>query len=148
MFSSVEIANKIIIRTETDKGDIITNLKLQKLLYYLQGYNLAIFGEKLFDDNIEAWQYGPVVPTAYQQFKGFGSAGLTLDESIVEIVLPESLNVLFEQVMTEYGQFGAVKLMKMTHEEKPWRETFKNGDGAGSVIDPKLMQDFFSTLVQ
>lgn len=49
-----DIANKIILRTDFEKGDIISNLKLQKLLYYMQGYHLAFFNEPFFEDTIEA----------------------------------------------------------------------------------------------
>ena len=54
-------------------GDLITNLKLQKLLYYAQAWHLAHFGSPLFSDDIEAWQYGPVIKSIYQKYSKFGN---------------------------------------------------------------------------
>ena len=57
------IANKLLASaTDYDGGELMSNMKLQKMLYYQQGYHLAAFGTPLFDEDIEAWMYGPVVP--------------------------------------------------------------------------------------
>ena len=71
-YNVIQVANWLIEKANnTENGDFITNLKLQKLLYYLQGYYLAVFEKPLFDVEIEAWQYGPVVPNAYYEFNAF-----------------------------------------------------------------------------
>jgi uncharacterized phage-associated protein len=140
-----DIANKIILHIDTEKGDIITNLKLQKLLYYLQGYHLAFFGEKLFNDDLEAWTYGPVVPEVYHRFKANGSHGIELNpDEVKEIALSDEEEDMFAQVMTEYGKFSAIKLMEMTHKESPWKEAFERPD---KIIDTDAMRSFFSKLV-
>ena len=59
-----------------DVGDLISNLKLQKLVCYAQGFALAIFERALYDDTIEAWQHGPVVLGLYHRFKTFGSGAI------------------------------------------------------------------------
>ena len=144
LFSSLDIANKIIINTDIDKGDIISNLKLQKMMYYLQGFNLAFFGEKLFEDDIEAWQYGPVVPNVYKHFKGSSKGAIVLNEGIDEIELDsDEQENMFRQVMDEYGKFNAIRLMEMTHNEKPWKST-----NIGNIIDVDLMKTYFKTLVE
>ncbi|MGZ5135866.1 MAG: Panacea domain-containing protein, partial [Flavitalea sp.] len=123
------IAEKIILRTDSEKGDIISNLKLQKLLYYMQGYHLAFFGDKLFEDNLEAWTYGPVVPDVYHRFKENRSLGIDLDpDRYKEIPLKPEEEDMFSQVMTEYGKFSAIKLMEMTHKEAPWKEANESKD--------------------
>lgn len=144
IFNSLDIANKIIINTDYDKGDIISNLKLQKMMYYLQGFNLAFFEEKLFDDDIVAWQYGPVVPLVYHNFRDFGKGAITIDKEVKEIILQnEEQEDMFFQVLNEYGKFNAIKLMEMTHNELPWKSTeIKN------VIDVELMKTYFKTLVE
>lgn len=143
-FSSLDIANKIIINTDIDKGDIVSNLKLQKMMYYLQGFNLAFFDEKLFDDDIEAWQYGPVVPSVYKHFKCSGKGAIVLSKGIDEIELKsDEQEDMFRQVMDEYGKFNAIRLMEMTHNEQPWKST-----NIGNIIDVKLMKIYFKTLVE
>jgi len=61
------------LRSLSGESDFISNLKLQKLLYYAQGIHLALYGKPLFNDPIEAWQYGPVVDSVYQTYKTNGS---------------------------------------------------------------------------
>ena len=141
----VDITNKIILRTDADKGDIISNLKLQKLLYYMQGYHLAFFNEKFFEDYLEAWTYGPVVPSAYHRFKEFGPKGIILDPNEYnEIELSADQEDMFEQVMNEYGKFSAIKLMEMTHKEAPWKEAFEKPD---KIISIETMKSFFAKLI-
>jgi uncharacterized phage-associated protein len=144
LFNAIDIANKIIVNTDNDKGDIISNLKLQKMMYYLQGFNLAFFEEKLFDDNIEAWQYGPVVPSVYHSFREFGKGAIILSKEVIEISLfnPDQED-MFCQVMNEYGKFSAIRLMEMTHNELPWKST-----EISNIIDPELMKNYFKTLIE
>jgi uncharacterized phage-associated protein len=140
-----DIANKIILRTDSEKGDIISNLKLQKLLYYMQGYHLAFFNEKFFEDQLEAWTYGPVVPNAYHTFKEFGPKAIILDpDKYKEIELAPAQEDMFEQVMNEYGKFSAIKLMEMTHKETPWKEAFERQD---KIISLETMKNFFAKLI-
>jgi uncharacterized phage-associated protein len=143
--SAQDIANKIILRTDTEKGDIISNLKLQKMLYYVQGYHLAFFEQVLFPDNLEAWMYGPVVPDVYHRFKENKSFGITLSpEEYKEIALEPSAEDVFDQVMSEYGKFNAIKLMEMAHKEQPWKEAFDKPD---KIIDVHSMKVFFKNLI-
>ena len=73
-----EIAKKIIAKTDIEHGDTISNLKLQKMLYYMQGFHLAFFDTPLFDDEIYAWQYGPVVPSVYNEYKRYNAKAINL----------------------------------------------------------------------
>ncbi|MBP7555549.1 MAG: SocA family protein [Chitinophagaceae bacterium] len=145
IYNVQDIANKIILQTDTEKGDIISNLKLQKMLYYMQGYHLAFFGEKLFDSDLEAWTYGPVVPEVYHRFKEHRSYGIAFNpEEYNEIQLKPEQEDVFHQVMTEYGKFSAIKLMEMTHSEAPWKEA---NDTPDKIINPETMRTFFSKLI-
>jgi uncharacterized phage-associated protein len=65
-YKALDIANKILAKaSSSDSEELISNMKLQKLLYYQQGFHLAYFGTPLFDEEIETWMYGPVVPAVY-----------------------------------------------------------------------------------
>lgn len=136
-----EIAKKIIAKTDTEHGDTISNLKLQKMLYYMQGFHLAFFGTPLFEEEIKAWQYGPVVPSVYEEYKRYESKAIDLPEGPV-IELTEDEEAVFDNVYDEYNQFSAVALMKMTHEESPWRST-----EIGQVIDKGKIKQFFNTQI-
>ena len=145
-YSVVDIANKVVANTDLEQGETISNLKLQKMLYYLQGFFIAVFDKKLFEEPIEAWQYGPVVREAYLYFKAFGSGAIILDGTETIIELNKEENDLFNEVMEEYGQFSAIKLMNMTHEELPWKKTF-NANPQGE-ISYQLMKEYFQTQLE
>ncbi len=104
---------------DTEEGELLTNMKLQKLLYYAQGCHLAVFGEPLFDDAIEAWTYGPVVPKVYQTYKVCGRQPI------------DFLSVIAET----FGEFSALALMKMTHKEAPWASAYQSGLNAPISMD-------------
>ncbi len=119
----------------------MTNMKLQKMLYYQQGFHLAYFGTPLFEADMEAWMYGPVVPEVYSAYKDFGKNGITGDHDNV-LMLDEREEALFSEVMLVYGKYSAIGLMNMTHEEMPWMSTQV---GEGNVIDKEKMMEFFKT---
>lgn len=139
-YQAIDIANKLLTRAKREEnGELMSNLKLQKMLYYEQGFHLAYFGTPLFEDEIEAWMYGPVVPSVYEHFKAFGRQGI--DPGTVEVIkLEEEAEVLFEDVFQVYAVYSAIGLMERTHKEAPWKNT---PTGTGSVIDQKLMKSFF-----
>ena len=141
----LNIANKIIACSDASQGEIISNLKLQKLLYYMQGFFIAVFDKKLFENEIEAWQYGPVVREMYEHFKEFGSGAITLAEDAEISNLSQEDNQLFDDVMEEYGQFSAVKLMNMTHEELPWKKVFN--ENPQGEISYDLLKEYFKTQI-
>jgi len=140
MKDAITIANAILKLSEPEVGDFITNLKLQKLLYYVQGFHLAIYGKPTFKENILAWEHGPVVKEVYCKFSPCGSDAIPVPEKGVELTKKEKELII--GVWKIYGQFSAWKLRDMTHNEKPWKETAKN-----AVISHKLLKDFFKTLV-
>ena len=122
---------------EVNGADGISNLKLQKLLYYAQGCTLAITGNALFDDNIVAWKHGPVVESIYHEYKSFEGGSITNVDTAFDSMSNEIMEIL-ESVYQMFGQFSAWKLRNMTHEETPWKTTAKN-----SVIDTEKIKQFF-----
>ena len=81
MYKASEIAKWFIARNKADyemgyTDELITNLKLQKLLYYAQGCVMALTDEPLFDEDIQAWEHGPVVPEIYHKYKSYGKSGI------------------------------------------------------------------------
>lgn len=64
-----DVAKWFLSRVDRDSGDSITHLKLQKLVYYAQAWNLAHFGEPLFDEELKAWTHGPVAPSVWHEYK-------------------------------------------------------------------------------
>lgn len=143
-YKALDIANKLIARAaNSGEGELMSNMKLQKMLYYQQGFHLAYFDTPLFDDEIEAWMYGPVVPNVYNRFKGQGSKGL--EPVADEIMLSDTEETLFDEVYQVYGAYSASGLMNMTHKESPWQST---PIGVGNIISLEKMNVFFKTRLQ
>lgn len=140
-YKALDIANKLLSKAaDVCGGDLMSNMKLQKMLYYEQGYHLAAFGTPLFDEDVEAWMYGPVVPSVYEHFKEHGAGGI-MPETEKPIELAEDEEDLFNDVFDAYVDFSAYGLMRKTHGESPWRKTTT---GFGNVISQEKMAEFFS----
>ncbi len=145
-YDAIDIANEVLANTDTEHGETISNLKLQKMLYYLQGFFIAALGRPLFDDPIVAWQYGPVVPRVYHHFKHLGQGAIPPPTDHEPLAFSENEESLFAEVLEEYGQFSAIKLMKMTHQEKPWQKTFS--EKPQGEIDRQLLAEHFKTMIE
>jgi uncharacterized phage-associated protein len=137
-----QIANQLLIYSADNGGELMTNMKLQKMLYYQQGFHLAYFGTPLFDEDIEAWMYGPVVPSMYEKYKGYGRNGIEPDRTMQFAFEKKNELALFNEVCKVYGAYSAIGLMNMTHEETPWKST-PTGEGEGHIIAKEKMQLFF-----
>lgn len=141
MNKAIQIAKAFLKLSQPDTGDTISNLKLQKLLYYAQGFHLAIYdGRPLFEEDIIAWSYGPIVREVYDEYSELGSSAIPMPDENIELTSEE--NELIGDVWSVYGQFSALKLMEMTHNEMPWMTTEKN-----SVISHEKLREFFKDLV-
>jgi uncharacterized phage-associated protein len=120
MFNAIDVS-RYFIAADTEEG--ITNLKLQKLLYYAQGCFLAAFNKSLFDEEIEAWQHGPVVSEVYHHYKSYGSEHIKLD--CLECEFYGKLNSqekgLLANVQDIYGGYSAWKLRDMSHSDNAWK---------------------------
>ena len=141
-YNAIDIAKKIICKTDVEHGDTISNLKLQKLLYYMQGFHLAFFDEPFFNESIEAWTYGPVVPVVFQEFKKYKKDSINPDNYHDDLVLTDDEQQMFDMVYSEYNRYSAVALMNMTHTEGPWKN-----HGIGDVITNEELRAFFLTQI-
>ena len=100
-------------------GIAITNLKLQKLLYYCQGWHLAFEGEVFFQDRIEAWIHGPVVPPVFREYKEHRWNPIPPPQCAIDL-LPSQTSDHIDQVMDAYGALTGPQLEALTHREAPW----------------------------
>lgn len=140
MPSSLDVAN-YFLAMEGDEGEI-TNLKLQKLVYYAQGFSLALLEEPLFNERIEAWMHGPVVASLYHRFSHLGSQSIPPPKRFDDSVFNRNQRRLLNDVYSVYGQYSAWKLRQLTHEEDPWRDNYEEGEFS-RVIPQREMKDYF-----
>lgn len=132
------------IATADEGAEYISNLKLQKLLYYAQGCFLAVTDRPLFSDSIVAWQHGPVVESVYHQYKCNGANGIPFEDDFDFSKFTAEENDLLEEVYDTFGQYSAWKLRNMTHEEIPWASTPQNSEIPQSVIKQFFKQEYLA----
>ena|ERR1700674_2845345 len=136
-----------LIGFSREVGDPLTNLKLQKLLFYAQGWYLALCDKPLFDERIEAWPHGPVVPPVYGAFKKWGWA--PIGDEIVPIELSKEVKTHLDEIMRVFGGYTAYSLEQMTHSEKPWidaRGGLPADEPSSAIITQESMKAHFKQL--
>jgi uncharacterized phage-associated protein len=99
-----------------------------------------VFGNPLFEEDVEAWSYGPVVKEIYHEYKKYGNGAIPQPENDFDCNLTKEQTDLIIEVFDVYGGLSASKLMNMTHEELPWKSTPLSG-----VISHDLMKSYFLT---
>ena len=132
-----------------DKKGWMTAMKMQKLVYYCQAWSLVWDDVPLFNDPIEAWVNGPVIPELFRHHRGqfkvrswpWGNAE-NLEEyerETVEAILDDDA----------YGGFSSQQLSDLTHREDPWRQAragLPPGVRGNAVIEHGIMQNYYSSL--
>ncbi|MCK5385385.1 MAG: SocA family protein [Alphaproteobacteria bacterium] len=150
-YSPAAVANNILWLARKENIEI-TPMKLIKLVYFVYGWCLALTDRKLFDDRIEAWPYGPVIPSLYNEFKRFGSSPIDtfamdarINDKTHEIGKPEftvvdkndqEVHSIINAVWDPYKNYTAFRLSNITHKEgSPW--SIANGKGSHEKLDDK-----------
>ena len=135
----IEIANK------DEYGDGITNLRVNKLLYLAQGHYFARSGQQLFEDDFEAWKYGPVIPSIYQRYRDYGRNPISeVDQDYnFEAFTPAELEVLLD-VIRVYGKYSTSALVDFTHcADSPWAQSYGSSN---QTISKESIESYFNTL--
>ena len=130
MITPVIVANNFIMRA-LNEGIPLSPMKLQKLIYFLYRDYLQETGEKLFYEPFEAWQYGPVVASVYDEFKGFGARTITrfARDSLGDVYTATEdgeFGKCLERVWEEYKNFSGWNLSLLTHQaDTAWRKAIE-----------------------
>ena len=107
----------------------VTPMKLQKLLYYCQGYSLGLTGKPAFEDKIEAWKYGPVVDSVYQEYKKYNRGIIPYEEIKEEEIQDDMLRAIVRLVLSDKSRYSGGTLARATHNEAPWKNSYKGSLG-------------------
>jgi uncharacterized phage-associated protein len=134
----------------------MSHLKLQKLLYFIEGYHLAYFSTNLIDDDFEAWVHGPVSRKIYNELKDKSViySDITYiaeqDAPTPSIMLSRLLTSdqvdLINEVLGLYGNETGFTLESITHQQTPWikaRECYNPADKCEEKIQKEEMQSYF-----
>jgi uncharacterized phage-associated protein len=150
-YPALAIANYFYYRSRAEGFDI-DPLKMQKLLYFANGWHLAVYGKPLIREPIRAWQYGPVIESVYHAFKGYGA------RSISEPFDPENFEIppddfetreFLNRVWANYGGYTGVELSNLSHDpDGPWAEAMNSSRFGSPRISDASMRDYFIRIAE
>lgn len=162
-FQSQAVANKFVEIANKEHKEV-TLMKLLKLVYFAHGWYLAIKNEPLLKDQVQAWKFGPVVPSVYRAFKRHGDEPILdmceefdiesflSDGSDIKTYIPRLpddsfLNSFLKKIWDVYGSLTAFQLSAMTHQkDTPWDKVWNQEKGCerrGIAIPDSYMKDYF-----
>ena len=128
MYRALDVARYIIKRCHMQQKSI-SNLKLQKILYFVQAEFFVTTGRKCFSDAIEAWDFGPVVPEVYHHYKAYGSANIPIFKSLfnLEPEISSEDKEIMDGIIDECSKYSASALVQITHNQAPWKNNYERG---------------------
>nr|WP_294648151.1 type II toxin-antitoxin system antitoxin SocA domain-containing protein [uncultured Anaerostipes sp.] len=141
MYHALDIALYIIERCNGIKKSI-SNLKLQKILYFVQAEFLVTKNRPCFTEVIQAWDFGPVVPDVYYAYRMYGSANIPcVRESKVSRIISKKDRDTLNGIVDECSKYSASALVEITHNQTPWIEAYKTG--RNNEITQESIKKFF-----
>jgi uncharacterized phage-associated protein len=145
---SLSVAQFLLAKCR-ENGQSITPLQLMKLVYVAHGYMLGKYGKPLLDETVQAWKYGPVVPSVYHAVKGFGSNPVTdVAGANPNFPFSDEEKEVMGMVADAYGKFGGITLSSATHlPGTPWNQTW-DVFGMNAPISNDLIKSFYSEILK
>ncbi|WP_019132667.1 Panacea domain-containing protein [Peptoniphilus obesi] len=163
MYSIYDI-NVYIINYAFETNRSVTNLKLQKVLYFLYGFYYAITKKELFDENFEAWAYGPVVRKSYINYSMYGAEIIPPHNNYLDLLFDknskyssesnvEYFNTIFEEkskktiddILDLMLNISTMKLVDLSHDKGgPWYKSYEKGNK--KAINKCLILNYFGSM--
>lgn len=144
--TALEVADKLI-RLSRESETPVTPMQVQKLTYFCHAWMLGLGHGPLFQDAVEAWQYGPVIRSVYHALKHRGRQPILqpiLEQPATFMDLEETL---IRAVWDLYGHLGGLELSRMTHaEDSPWKQTYQR-DPRSQIIHDHVIRDYYAGLI-
>ena len=152
-YDALDVAN-YIVNYSIDSGNPVSNLKLQKLLYYVQAASLVENDCAMFREDISAWKYGPVIEVVYHAFKWYVDKLINdkvtekdtfFDFDIIEHYDPDKMiddedKTLIQKIVASYKKYSPLDMVKKTHGEAPWKNAY---DGNEEYIRLDVIRRFY-----
>ena len=142
MIDIMDAAHYIVYLSYHVKRGSLTPLKLQKILYLAQGWSYVWDDMPLFEDEFEAWQYGPVNAKIYEYFRKYGRNEIPEEEGRNNIPFGNNtIEDTLEAVWEKYAPCSAFELVELTHNQEPWKQAYSRG----CVIRNRDIKRFFQS---
>lgn len=139
IYKAHSIAVQIALIAQERKR-VLSHLKMQKLLYFAQGWSFVLFGKELFKEELEAWFHGPVCGAIYHDFKFRIPFEKILKKELTESISEETEKFLYS-LWDSYEDWSGWELEMLSHSEGPWKDFFKKDEN--KVIPKEKIKEFF-----
>lgn len=138
------VAN-MMIQKGLEHDNPLTPLQVIKLTYYCQAWMLAMFGRPMFNQKVQAWQHGPIIPDVYHGVKQYGSNHVLSPIKVPHEIFDDEERHILREVYKVYGKFTGLELSSMTHMKgTPWDQVRKDGPLIyNKVIDNDIIQKHY-----
>lgn len=144
---SVDTISKYIINYSNEHFGGISNLRLQKLLYFVQVEFIKETGQAAFNEEIEAWSFGPVVPEIYRKYKVFGREDISLaifNEDDVSNKIKNDDKIIINNVLDKASNKPTAELVRISHIQKPWQDAYAYAKLMGvGIISKESIREYF-----
>lgn len=144
MAYSALAVSQYIIDHEWEKDRPVSNLRLQKLLYFIQGYFYMCYGHRCFDDKIEAWDFGPVIPNIYHEYKIYGSCIIITRKTNLIVTLSQEAKERIDEFLDVAKMYSTSRLVNISKNQSPWEKTYI--PCFSKEITAERMKEYFSNL--
>jgi uncharacterized phage-associated protein len=152
-FSPSTIANYFLERARAE-GQPLTPMQVIKLVYIAHGWHWGYFNSALINEPVEAWKFGPVIPSLYQDLKCYGSGFVqsSLRTPLGEeeaLVHSNDTLALLDHVWRRYNRFNGLQLSTLTHEPNtPWARSYSPNLWGSEVIPEQYIADHYRHKIQ
>lgn len=148
MISANQVAD-FFLAFAKEHGDYISQLKLQKMVYYADAWYLVNNGEPLIEEDFEAWVHGPVVRSLYTRFKDYRWNPISEEVDFPDIDASQKEHL--EEIYDVFGKYSGYELEQMTHDERPWveaRGSCAPDEACENLISKETMLKFYTEVAE
>ena len=139
-YNALEVARYIIYHEE-QAGRPVSNLRLQKLLYFVQAKFLVEKNEPCFTQKMEAWNFGPVVPKVYKAYRYYGNTPIPCEDESDDFSIRRSDRKIIDSMLDSCSQYATSTLVDITHGQDPWIHAHQTDD---RIITPFSIYSYFT----
>ena len=156
MILSITDLTDFIIMSLCGKAERISMMKMHKLLYYVQAWHLAFFGEVLFRDEFQAWIHGPVSVNLMHRFSAVNQlySFIGMEDVMAEFtpdILTKAAKLHIQNILDSYGSLSGMQMSDMSKAEEPWieaRGSCRPAERCEVIINEITMQRFYSSRLE
>lgn len=147
-YSVEDISNLLLLYADDiPYSEPLSNFKLNKLLYLCQGFFIAYFDEPLFEEDIEHWFYGPVVPVVYEKYKDYNRSPIPFNKENIKFIEfeDEEKQMMFDEIFRVYNKYSSAGLKETISNHNIIKQS---EPGEGNIIKKEDIKKYFKKLLK